>query len=195
MGLTLRYRGRLHSPCLIPALTAEVRDICESNRTPYRIWKDVRMLYAEDRGAFARINGITYQPDGCDTVSLLFTETGELLSWHRVAFGAPLSRDLLRQGVYVNMLYGDADRHIELCGLLKYLSEKFFAAFRVDDETRYWQTDDEIALRTAYEDRRFTTGILTQFASQSENTDVPDAAQTAAKLVGMVRRMRGEGGV
>jgi len=138
MGLSIHYLGRIRSRALVHQLTDETADICENMNWNYRI-----ITESGDEG----INGIEFSPENCEPVFLTFLPNGRMCS--------PIS--LMNKDFYTlngfdpDLIYTTStktqfagpDTHIALLKLLRYLKEKYFGNFELDDEGYYWETNDE----------------------------------------------------
>ena len=139
MGVTIHYRGRLRDPNDIPAITAELEDICRSTEWKYRV-------YADTNNELRKLpfRGISFQPHPeSENIWMLFLKDGRL--FFPLAFEEDGDPDELKWA-HTKTQFAGADIHIALCRLLKYLSDRWFDVFEVYDEGGYWEKGDDVEL-------------------------------------------------
>lgn len=157
MGLSIHYNGTIKDRALLPQLAAEMKDICESLGWDYHYF---------DPGEEDTLEGIYFSPAECEPLFLTFTPEGRLLS--------PISqitRDMLLQNgldpeliytISCKTQYAGMDVHIALIRLFRYLKEKYFSLFDMNDEGGYWETDERELLQQQF------TRYETAMASMAE---------------------------
>jgi hypothetical protein len=138
MGSSIHYSGTIRNQSLIQQLVDEASDICISMNWKYTI--------INESGKEA-VNGIVFSPENCEPVFLTFLSDNKMCS--------PISlenKDLYAvNGIDAELIYTTStktqfagpDTHIALLKLLKYLKEKYFENFEMDDEGYYWETNDK----------------------------------------------------
>jgi len=135
MGVTIYYRGNLKNPKDIPAITAELEDICRSAEWSYRIYDDSNTELKK-----LPFRGITFQPHSkSESVWMIFLEDGSLF-FPLGTTGDELSGEPI--WAFTKTQFAGADVHIALCRLLKYLSERWFESFEVVDDGGYWEDNN-----------------------------------------------------
>ena len=142
MGLSIHYSGYIQKRELLNALIEEVQDICETLEWHTHIFDD------------DEIKGISFAPEGSESVFLTFNHEGRTLS--------PLN--ILNKEIYDDIRipketifttstktqYAGAEAHIAIIKLLKHLSKKYLKDFTLNDEGNYWETGDEKILRQQF---------------------------------------------
>ena len=158
--IKLRYRGRLRDPQQVYALSQEVEDICETHGWSHHRWDEdwsqPSNLKIDFTGAaletegHAALKGITFHPHpDSESVWLTFEPDGtlhSLLTLNQPDFTADLPADQL-PWQRVKTGYDGVETHIQLCNLLRYLADRYFDLFEVNDEAGYWQHGDEARVR------------------------------------------------
>ena len=132
MGLSIHYSGRLKDIILIPQLSEEVKEICETFQWTFHLFDD------ED------FKGICFYASECEPVFLTFNNTPALASpllWQLKMETSPIS---------VKTQFAGIDNHIALIKLLKYLKSRYFNTFELFDEGGYWESGDEEVLRKQF---------------------------------------------
>ena len=138
MGLSIHYLGTISSMVLVNQLTDETADVCESMNWNYRI-----ITGSGNEG----LNGIAFSPENCEPVFLTFLPNGRMCSPTSL-----MNKDFYSlNGIDPDLIYtistktqfAGPDTHIALLKLLRYLKEKYFENFELDDEGYYWGTNDE----------------------------------------------------
>jgi hypothetical protein len=137
MGLSIHYSGTIKDIARIDELVAEVADICQSLNWTYHIIKEPNA---------DPLNGICFSPEDCEPIFLTFLPDGRMCSPVNV-----MNRDIYESnGLDAELIYttstktqfAGADAHMTVIKLLRYLKEKYFAVFELDDEGKYWETMD-----------------------------------------------------
>ena len=137
MGLSIHYSGQIRSISIIEQLIDETADVCKSMNWNYTIIRE-----QGEEG----INGIVFSPEKSEPVFLTFLSDRRMCS--------PISlmnKDLYAaNGLDPELIYitstktqfAGSDTHIALLKFLRYLKEKYFESFEMDDEGYYWGTND-----------------------------------------------------
>lgn len=136
MGLTIFYSGKIRDMRLLPALTEEVKDICN----------DLNWLSGDLKPApEIPLVGFQFHPPGCEPIWLTFREDGVLADpvyyiFKDDSFSMPSPE--VEFLPYAVTLFAGPDAHMALIKLLKYLSRKYFEDFNLIDDSEYWETGD-----------------------------------------------------
>ena len=177
MGLSIHYSGYIQKRELLNALIEEVQDICETLEWHTHIFDD------------DEIKGISFAPEGSESVFLTFNHEGRTLS--------PLN--ILNKEIYDDIRipketifttstktqYAGAEAHIAIIKLLKHLSKKYLKDFTLNDEGNYWETGDEKILRQQFS--RYEAG-MDLFCEALK--DLPtNPGETAESLVDRLERL------
>jgi hypothetical protein len=135
MGLAINYDGYIKDVVLIDALVNEVEDICKAFEWKYDILHD------------EQIDGILFSPPKSETVYFTFNKQGRLLPVISL-----IAKDSYENGEFDKELmftavtktqYAGPDTHKAIIKLMRYITEKYFSVFRMEDESYYWETGDE----------------------------------------------------
>ena len=138
MGLSIHYSGTIKDMALIDELITEVADICQSLNWTHHIIKEPNA---------DQLNGICFYPENCEPIFLTFLPGGRMCSPVNL-----MNRDIYEgNGLEAELIYttstktqfAGADAHMAVIKLLRYLKEKYFSVFELDDEGKYWETMDE----------------------------------------------------
>ena len=145
MGLTIFYSGKLRSPILLDALVKEASDACMYVGWPFSYLK---------RSNIMPMKGIIINPQGSEPIMLSFIEDGTLADPHRFMLWEDpqsLEVNLDEDGIcFTKTQYAGADAHMAIIKFLRYISEKFFSSFRLEDESGYWNQNDDEACRKRF---------------------------------------------
>lgn len=180
MGLSIHYSGTIRQHVLIDELVTETADICQSLDWRYHLF---------DGNNTDKLKGICFSPEGCEPVFLTFLPNGRMCSpINLMNKDIYEEHDLDRELLYttsVKTQYAGPDAHIAVIKLLRYLKEKYFASFELDDEGKYWETMDEKVLLEQFAKYEFLLNAVT--AALSEMNAVP--GETAASLADRIEKM------
>lgn len=149
MGLTIHYKGRLKSPECIDSLIAEVGEIAAILGWEQKVISD------------EQVKGVVTAPENCEPIWLTFLHDGTLVSLSYLHFNIESNGWVATKTQYAGM-----EAHITVIKLLRYLSEKYFGTFELNDEGHYWETNDEAVLR---ENFRQYNAMLDRVAGALEN--------------------------
>lgn len=138
MGLSIHYYGTIKDTDRIDELITEVADICESLSWKCHIIKEPNA---------DQLNGICFYPEKCEPIFLTFLPGGRMCSpvnlMNRDIYeGNELDAELIYT-TSAKTQFAGADAHIAVIKLLRYLKEKYFSVFELNDEGMYWETMDE----------------------------------------------------
>jgi len=138
MGLSIHYSGTIRSMDLLDDLMTETTDICQSFNWKYH-------LINEPDGD--QLKGIIFSPENCEPLMLTFLPNRRMCSFlnlkHRDIFdGTRLGKELMYT-TSTKTQFAGPDTHMALIKLLRYLKEKYFETFELQDEGEYWETGDE----------------------------------------------------
>jgi hypothetical protein len=137
MGLSIHYSGNIRR-ALINDLTTETADICQSLNWKYNI-----ITESGDES----FNGIVFSPENCEPVFLTFLPNGKMCSpinlENKDFYAANGFDPDLIYTTSTKTQFAGPDTHIALLKLLRYLKEKYFENFELDDEGYYWNTNDQ----------------------------------------------------
>ncbi len=145
MGLSIHYSGTIKSPDLVDELVNETSDICDSLDWSYHILKQPNS---------DQLKGIIFSPDNCEPVVLTFLPNGRMCSPFNI-----MNKDIYDQHdldpelIYTTSTktqFAGPDAHQAIIKLLRYLKEKYFSSFDLNDEGMYWETMDKNILLTQF---------------------------------------------
>jgi len=174
------YRGRLDDVGQIDAITAELIDIAESMKWPYK-----RLDDDWDRPADATISGaeitghlalkgvaLKVHPQ-CEPVSFFFDPHGsvrDVMGMLSILNGTRKPEDVF---VSVKTQFATAGVHITIVKLLRYLKKRYMFDLEVADEGGYWETGDEAGLK---EKMAFLDGKIAEVADALSSAGVGDTS-------------------
>ena len=154
MGLSIHFSGRLRKAELLPAMIEEVIDISNVYGWKYKVYDtNFPKNSFESCTSFVNIYGVSFTPTDCETVSLTFLSNGTMVSPAYVSFFANSEDETKRSYVYFNSVktqFAGIFVHLLLIRLFKYLNDKYFDSFKLDDESFYWETEDENLMRERF---------------------------------------------
>jgi hypothetical protein len=173
MGLSIHYSGSIKDIKLIPALVDEVQDVCKELNWTYHLFND------------KDFKGICFSPPECEPVFLTFNNGTEIIcpvKWqYKIEPMNIVSTKTQSAGIEV---------HITLLKLLRYLKEKYFSVFDMEDEGSYWNTWDEEALQKQFNRYHF---LLNAFAETLKDFK-GEPGESAESLADRLEKFLGESG-
>jgi len=154
MGLSIHFSGRFRSAELLPAMIEEVIDVSKVYGWKYKVYNtDFPNKSFDSNRSFDRIYGISFTPTDCETVSITFLSDGTMVSPAHITFFANSEDETKRSYIYfisAKTQFAGVFVHLLLIRLLKYLNDKYFDCFKLDDESFYWETGDENLMRERF---------------------------------------------
>lgn len=158
MGLSIHYRGQIGEYTLIEDLINECEDICKSLEWDYHTWNkessinDNAHIDNPDFIGYAMedLKGISILPKECEPVDLAFFPSGKLCSAMKLQFNDAATNDLMVEYVSCKTQYAGMDTHLTVLKLLRYLKDKYFSFFELNDEGMYWETNDIEVLKAQF---------------------------------------------
>ena len=179
MGLSIHFSGRFRNAELLPAMIEEVIDVSKVYGWKYNVYNTHFPKNSfESCRSFDNIYGISFTPTDCETVSLTFLSDGTMVSPDLIAFFAHSEDETQRSYIYfisVKTQFAGVFVHLLLVKLLKYLNDKYFDCFKLDDESFYWETGNENLMRERFKlyDKMLDNVILsTQTFPIEPNEDI-----------------------
>ena len=187
MGLSIHYSGTIRSMSLVYQLIDETVDICESMNWNYCIVNE-----AGDE----RLNGIVFSPANCEPVFLTLLPNGRMCS--------PIN--LMNKDFYIlngfdrDLIYTTStktqfagpDTHIALLKLLRYLKEKYFGNFELDDEGYYWGTNDEKILFQRFDEYNQAISAVKEVLTEMHHIPGENAESLANRIEDVLKKMFGK---
>lgn len=172
MSSSFHYRGRLKSAELLPKLVEEVGDICGILKWKYHVletnYPDSDFAFPPDEEDY----GLIFTPDNCEPVSFVFDSEGrlynpqlkELLINHNdgnvkiISVKLNLddensqpeiseesdnfSPETMIYNISVKTYFEKPEGLVNLMEFLRYISDKYFTDFSLEDESQYWNTQN-----------------------------------------------------
>lgn len=147
MGLSIHYKGKLKKAAFLPELIQEVKDVAEIYKWKHQIFNAVFPYGRFTKEAdFETFYGISFTPENCETISLIFLPSGRMVCPVRVNFSVQSVLKEKDSWIYTNSVktqFAGMRVHRIIIHFFKYLNEKYFEAFEMMDESYYWETNDE----------------------------------------------------
>ena len=180
MGLSIHYSGTIKDMALIDELIAEVTDICQGLNWSYQIIKEPNA---------DKINGVCFSPEECEPIFLTFLPDGRMCSPVNL-----MCRDIYeKNGLDAEQIYttstktqfAGVDAHMAIIRLLRYLKQKYFSVFELNDEGDYWETMDEKVLLSQFAKYDFLLNAVAD--ALSEMKAVP--GETPLSLADRIEKM------
>ena len=151
MGLSIHFNGRLRKAEFLPALIEEIKDISDVYGWKYHTFDTCFPNDTfENHTSFENVYGINFTPTNCETISLVFLSNGMIVAPERIDFFAHTKDEPYIYIVSVKTQFAGVVVHQLLIRLFKYLNDKYFEDFKLDDESYYWETDDENLMRERF---------------------------------------------
>ena len=163
MGLTIHYSGHINNYFLIDDMIKEVEDISKALKWSYTIIND------------DKLKGIWFYPEGSEPVWFTFDPSGRLCSPASIMVGE--KDDPFYYTSFTKTQYAGPDAHMAIIKLLRYLVNKYFSAFELQDEGMYWETMDEKILRNQFSKYESALNALTAALSNMKTIpgETPDS--------------------
>ncbi|HZV69288.1 MAG TPA: hypothetical protein VFG10_07085 [Saprospiraceae bacterium] len=134
MGITIFYSGRLRSMELLPSRIKDVVHQCTQMK-----WGYEKILPSFE----IPVEGIAFEPTGSQAIWMTFLENRQLVSPEDYLFsrhvGQRIKRDHLME---TKTHFAGATIHMQIIPYVRHLSDTYFSAFRLVDESQYWETND-----------------------------------------------------
>lgn len=178
MGLNIHYSGQLKEANMLSSLINEVEDIVRVNKWKHHIYETV---FPENKfcknTAFDKIFGISFLPTNCETISITFLSNGLMVCPTRVHLFGDSNIKEERDWIYttsVKTQFAGIKTHRLIILLFKYLDKKYFANFKLFDESGYWETNDEVTMKKQFQKydsliENFALAVETFPAQKNEN--------------------------
>jgi hypothetical protein len=179
MGLSIHYSGHIKKVQLIDALIAEVVDICKTLDWKYNILHD------------ENIDGIVFSPPESEPVHLTFNKEGRLLP-----FTSILTKDMYESGevekelmftAFTKTQFAGPDAHKAIIKLIRYITQKYFSEFRLEDESYYWETNDERQMVERFKVYNAMLDVFTEALQGMEHVPGETPQSLAGRLEELLR--------
>jgi hypothetical protein len=169
----LKYRGRLSHPDKVFPMLLEMEDICRANGWKYHAWDEdwdrpATLNFELENGTLlfeghAPVKGITFNPGKeYETVWLTFDRHSVLQSLFTLNQPVAIQQDADIPWHRVKTCFDGPVTHISLCKLFKFLSDKYFDYFDVQDETGYWAHRDDQKLANWVTDKTEAMSLMNE---------------------------------
>jgi hypothetical protein len=151
MGLSIHFSGRLRQAAYLPAMVEEVIDVSNVYGWKYHTYNTqfINDSFVHPT-SFENVYGISFTPTNSETISLAFLSNGTMVSPARISFFAHTPNEAYIYTVSVKTQFAGVFVHQILIRFLKYLNEKYFEDFKLNDESYYWETDDDNLMRERF---------------------------------------------
>jgi hypothetical protein len=153
MGLSIHYRGSFNSPASLQEMIEEVVKIAKVYHWKYTVFETTFPDDGFNNAYNENIYGVNFTPPSCETVSLIFLSNGKMSSKAHLRFFGYSSVKDDQEYLYTlstKTQYGGMKTHMFIIHLFKYLSNKYFKTFHLNDEGMYWETSDEKLLEVFF---------------------------------------------
>ena len=145
MSILIHYSGKLRTPFDLPALIAEVSDLCQSLD-----WKYDYIAPQPD----TPLEGLVIHLEKCDPVWFTFLPEGSL--FHPLLYqcikGVEKTDHFEAGQAWIGAptYHAGADAHMQLIKLLRFLGNKYFERFELNDDSEFWETNNEKLCRDRF---------------------------------------------
>jgi hypothetical protein len=153
MGLSIHYKGKLRDKASLPMLIEEVADIAKIHKWKHRVLEPTFPINPPAKEDFNELYGICFTPPECETMSICFLSTGQLVSvgtWYLFSKGSFTKKELLEYPVSVKTQFAGEVTHKIIIHLMDYISKKYLSHFEMMDEGEYWETRNEKLLHEKF---------------------------------------------
>lgn len=179
MGVTIHFTGKLKSPKLIPQITDEVEDICDSLGWEAQRFDDdvdipegIQQMVEEptvDKGTKIPVHGLVFTPTDCESIFLTFSPTGRTMSFLNLEIIEMMGSIELMYKMFFKTQFSSPEMHIKLVNLFRYLEKKYFESLEVNDEGGYWDTNDKAVLEQRF---GLVNNVMDAVTEALENADI-----------------------
>jgi len=172
MSTSFHYKGRLKNASLLPNLIEEVEDICNILKWKYDVFEteypDGEFAFPPDDIDY----GIVFTPQNSEPVSFIFDSEGRLYNpWLKellknneegnvkiitvklnlndenprpeISEGSDkYDAEQMIYNISVKTFFEDPEGLVKLMEFLRYISDKYFTDFNLEDESQYWNTQN-----------------------------------------------------
>jgi len=164
MGLSIYYSGTLRDPKLIDDIISESADIAESMH-----WNITELPSAPG----IPVRGHLLHPEKCDPLWLTFHANGNLCSPILYSFllekEDPKAVEEAQQVLVTYIQEAGPDVHMSVIKFFKYISEKYFSTFELNDESKFWETGDEQLCRKRFKEGGRVMSLLDMALTEMNN--------------------------
>lgn len=197
MGLSIHYSGSIANPDFLQELISEVKDIAAVYEWPCEIFNSEFPNNHFGKVTFNNsLYGVSFTPPGCESVFLSFLSNGKISGPTQLEFFGKTDKEEEKKYLYivsVKTQFAGVEVHMILVHLLRYLSQKYFARFNINDEGYYWETSDEIVLRENFQKYKdlfnsFTSAIHKHPFQANESVD-----EYFSRLIKLIKEKRQKG--
>ncbi|HHB79188.1 MAG TPA: hypothetical protein ENK85_08145 [Saprospiraceae bacterium] len=145
MGLSFHYKGQIKEAKMLAPLVTDVIDFAKAHSFDYQT--DVfEQAFPEgeltDYLGDDQLYGIAFSPKECEPIYLTFVRNGRLCSPIQLVIQTSPEDDFFYL-ISTKTQYAGAEAHALVIDFLRYLSEKYFSEFELQDEGKYWETQDK----------------------------------------------------
>lgn len=180
MGLSIHYSARIRHISLIEQLIEETTDVCKSMEWKYNVIRET---------GDETVNGIIFSPENCEPVFLTFLPNRRMCSPTNLKYkDAYVSNGLDPELIYTTSTktqYAGPATHVALLKFLKYLKEKYFESFELNDEGYYWETNDKKILRQRFDHYNYLVNAVGEALSNIEQ----ESGETIDSLVNRIEQV------
>ena len=180
MGLSIHYSGTIRDISLIEPLIAETADVCQSMQWKYNVIRE-----QGDKG----VNGIVLSPENCEPVFLTFLPNRRMCSPINLKYQASyVANGFDPELVYTTSTktqYAGPATHVALLKFLKYLKEKYFEIFELNDEGYFWETNDQKILRQRFDHYNYLVNAVGEVLRNIEQ----ESGETIDSLVNRIEQV------
>ncbi|MFZ1676948.1 MAG: hypothetical protein WAT91_06730 [Saprospiraceae bacterium] len=142
MGITIFYSGRLRSLEQLPSLIKDVIHQCNQMK-----WGYEKILPSFE----VPIEGIAFAPTGSQAIWMTFLENHQLVSPEDYEFSRHMGKRIKKDHLMETKThFAGATIHMQIITYLRHLSDTYFSAFSLVDESQYWETNDKICCENEF---------------------------------------------
>ena len=144
MGVTIHYGGRLKSIDLLDDLVDEMVEVSQANDWKYKVIDTKKHDIVNDSDSLPQLKGISFGPEKSESIWFTFNESGVLLSPMVAMFQQhePKKTKEMVHHAFTKTQSAGPDFHIMIVNIMKYVSNKYFSTWHVNDESQYYETEN-----------------------------------------------------
>ncbi len=144
MGVTIHYGGSLKSIDQLDDLVDEMVEVSDANQWKYQIIDTKKHSNLSKDDPLPHLKGISFGPEESESIWFTFNESGQLISPMVALFQQhqPIQTIDMDHHAFTKTQDAGPDFHIKIVNMMKYVANKYFDVWNVNDESNYYETQD-----------------------------------------------------
>ncbi len=157
----------------------------------YTIWQQTDFTTVKNVIDFTpeHFNGISFNIEGCEPVSLCFLPDKKISSFVNLLVKDAYPKAEMIYSVSVKTQFAGPDIHITIIKFLRYVSNKYLDNFNIIDEGLYWESNDEQKLLSQFERYNFILNEVANAISGMETVPGENSLSLAKRLEKVLEKL------